>query len=70
MQTPSTDSIKKSEGKFHVVRHSTYRGGVSEKIEWRVCERINPTMWRLIREYDTKRDAIHFMSNQIYTPRK
>jgi hypothetical protein len=61
MQTPSADSIKKSEGKFHVVRHSSYRGGVSEKIEWRVCERINPTMWRLIREYSTKRDAVEFM---------
>jgi hypothetical protein len=61
MQTPSKDSIKATEGKFHVVRHSSYRGGVSEKVEWRVCERINDSLWRLIREYNTKRDAIHFM---------
>jgi len=61
MQTPSKASIKSSEGKFHVVRHSSYRGGVSEKIVWRVCERINDNMWKLIRECNTKRDAIELM---------
>ena len=61
MQTPSQDSIKASEGKYHVVRHSSYRGGCSEKVEWRVCERIHSNMWKLIREYSTKRDAIEFM---------
>lgn len=61
MQTPSKDSIKSSEGKYHVVRHSSYRGGVSEKIEWRVCERINDTMWKLIRECRTRGEAIEFM---------
>jgi hypothetical protein len=61
MQTPSNDNVKASEGKYHVVRHSSYRGGVSEKIEWRVCERIDSNMWKLVREYSTKRDAVHFM---------
>jgi hypothetical protein len=61
MRTPSKDSIKAREGKYHVVRHSSYRGGCSEKVEWRVCEKIHDNMWKLIREYSTKRDAMHFM---------
>jgi hypothetical protein len=61
MQTPSKDSIKATEGNFHVVRHSSYRSGISEKVEWRVCEKLNDSIWRLVREFATKRDAIHFM---------
>lgn len=61
MQTPSQDSIKANEGKYYVIRHTSYNGGCSEKVEWRVCEKIHDRMWKLIREYSTKRDAIHFM---------
>jgi hypothetical protein len=61
MNKPSSDSIKAAEKNFRVVRHSSYRGGVSEKVEWRVCEILPNDMWRLIREYSTKRDAVHFM---------
>jgi len=61
MRIPSKDSIKDTKGNFHVVRYSAYRGGVSEKVEWLVCERINDNTWRLVREFNTKRDAIHFL---------
>ena len=61
MQTPSIYSIKASEGQHHVVRHASYCGGVSEKIEWRVCERINSNMWKLIRACRTKSEAIELM---------
>jgi len=60
MRQPSSSDIKATEGKFSVIRHSAYRSGTSEKVEWRMCERINGE-WKLIRECQSKRDAVELM---------
>ena len=61
MQTPSTHSIKAQEGRFYLVRHSAYNGGTSERVTWRVCEKLEPQLWRLDREYGRKRDAMDWL---------
>lgn len=61
MIKPSDDCIKASEKNFRVVRHSSYRGCSTEQVEWRVCEVSPDGLWKLIREYSTRRDALQFM---------
>jgi len=61
MQTPSKDNVKLSEKEIHLIRHSAYNGGVSEKVTWQVCRKYNDSMWKLLREFNTKKDAISYM---------
>jgi len=61
MQTPSKDSIKWQEGRFYLVRHSSYNGGSTERVSWRVCEKLKDSLWRLDREYNSKRDAMNWL---------
>ena len=60
MRTPTTDTIKNREGNFYLVRKSSYRSGTTEKVEWQVWEKRG-TEWRFDREYNTKRDATHWL---------
>ena len=59
MQTPSQDSIKATEGKFHLVRKSAYNGGCTEKVTWQVCEKVAHNIWKLHKEYSRKYDAMY-----------
>ena len=61
MQTPSKDNVKLSEGKFHLIRHSTYNGGVSEKVTWQVCQKLDDYIWKLLKEFNTKKEAVSYL---------
>lgn len=61
MQTPSKDNVKLSEGKFHLIRHSAYNGGVSEKVTWQVCQKLDDYIWKLLREFNTKKEAVSYL---------
>lgn len=57
MQTPSKDSIKDNEGKFYIVRKESYNGRTTPLIEWIVCEKLEPTIWRMERTFKRLGDA-------------
>ena len=61
MQTPSTSQIKDSEGRFYLIRNETYNGSTTAKIEWTVAEKLADRMWRRVRDFNTKRDAQHWL---------
>jgi hypothetical protein len=62
--TPST--IKASEGRFCLVRHSAYNSGTTERVTWRVYEKLAPkasdSLYRLDREYTRKWEALEWLS--------
>lgn len=60
MRTPTTDTIKAREKNYYLVRKASYNGRTTERVEWQVWERKDD-QWRLEREYNTKRDAIHWL---------
>ena len=57
MQTPSKDSIKDNEGKFYIVRKESYRSRTTPDVEWIVCEKLEPTIWRMERTFKRLGDA-------------
>lgn len=72
MRPPVKDSIKAAEGKYYVIRKASYNGRTTEKVEWQVAEKLNVSayhallghttnLWRLEREFSTKRDAMHWL---------
>jgi hypothetical protein len=66
MQTLAPSSIKAQEGRFYLVRHAAYNGGTSERVTWRVYEKLAPkasdSLYRLDREYDRKWEAMDWLS--------
>lgn len=63
MQTPSQDSIKASEGRFHVIRTTVFAPNRknSERTVWRVAERLQPNLWALRGEFNNRTDAFYRM---------
>ncbi len=61
MRTPTKDQIKRQEDRFYLVRQSDYNGGTSEKVSWNVCERIDASELKVIREHNTRRDALDYL---------
>jgi len=63
MLTPST--IKWQEGRFFLVRHASYNGGTTERVTWRVYEKLAPkasdSLYRLDREYTRKWEALEWL---------
>ena len=57
MQTPSKDRIKDQEGNYFLLRKESYNSRTTPLIEWQVAQRLQPNLWRLEREFKTKRDA-------------